>query len=130
LALASKGLVMRTIVSIGRTALFSLGALAALGFVACAPALADTITGRVLGAGAPIADSTVTLWAAGSGGPAQLGQTKTDADGRFTLTVEGKGADLYVAQGGCAPPPPQRAASIPPLRFCPCSEPRRRPTSS
>jgi hypothetical protein len=94
---------MRTIVSIGRTALFSLGALAALGFVACAPALADTITGRVLGAGAPIADSTVTLWAAGSGGPAQLGQTKTDADGRFTLTVEGKGADLYVvAQGGRA----------------------------
>jgi hypothetical protein len=71
----------------------------------------------VLGAGAPIADSTVTLWAAGSGGPARLGQTKTDADGRFTLTGEGKSADLYVVAQGRRAAAPQPAASIPPLRF-------------
>ena len=94
---------MRTIVPTTRTALFSVAALAAFGFVAGAPALADTIAGNVLGAGAPIAGSTVTLWAAGPGSPAQLGQTKTDDDGRFTLSVEGKGADLYVvARGGRA----------------------------
>ena len=62
---------------------------------------ADRINGQVLGAGAPIVGSTVTLWAAGAGTPQQLGQTQTDADGRFVLSADGKGAILYlVAKGG------------------------------
>src|SRR5262245_49446042 len=48
---------------------------------------ADRITGQVLGAGAPIANSTVTLWAANAGNPKQLAQTRTGADGRFSLTA-------------------------------------------
>ncbi|MBV8797621.1 MAG: hypothetical protein JO136_22000, partial [Hyphomicrobiales bacterium] len=56
---------------------------------------------QVLGAGAPIASSAVTLWAASAGAATQLSQSQTDADGRFTLSLDGKGADLYVtAQGG------------------------------
>jgi hypothetical protein len=43
----------------------------------------------------------VTLWAAGAGAPQQLGQTQTDAEGRFVLSADGKGAILYlVAKGG------------------------------
>lgn len=38
---------------------------------------ADSIKGQVLGGGAPIAKSTVTLWEASAGAPKQLGQTKT-----------------------------------------------------
>src|SRR5262249_32404070 len=57
--------------------------------------------GQVLGAGAPIANSTVTLWAASPGDPRQLGQTKTGADGSFTLSADADGAVLYlVAKGG------------------------------
>jgi hypothetical protein len=67
-------------------------------------AAADGISGRVLGGGAPIANSTVTLWAATAGPPAQLGQTKTGADGHFSLsatTVPASDASLYlVAKGG------------------------------
>ena len=60
------------------------------------------IKGQVLGAGAPIAQSTVTLWAASAGAPKQVVQTKTDKDGRFA--IHGTGApdtSLYlVATGG------------------------------
>ena len=42
-------------------------------------AAAGGISGRVLGGGAPIANSTVTLWAATAGVPTQLGQVKTDS---------------------------------------------------
>ena len=54
-----------------------------------APASADTIEGQVLGAGAPIAKSTVTLWSASADAPKQLAQTQTGDDGRFTLNAEG-----------------------------------------
>jgi hypothetical protein len=78
-----------------------IGAFAALRLLTSAPALADSISGQVLGAGAPIAGSTVTLWAAGAGAPTQLTQGQTDADGRFTVNANSKGADLYLtAQGG------------------------------
>ena len=40
-----------------------LGAFATIGMLASAPALAAEIHGQVLGAGAPIVGSTVTLWA-------------------------------------------------------------------
>lgn len=64
---------------------------------------AASLSGQVLGAGAPIANSTVTLWAANAGAPKQLAQARSGADGRFTLTAPTTPADasLYlVAQGG------------------------------
>src|SRR5271154_1058191 len=71
---------------------------------AAAQAQQPGITGQVLGAGAPIANATVTLWAASAGAPAQLAQTRTNANGRFTLNApggRGKDATLYlIAKGG------------------------------
>ena len=64
---------------------------------------ADSIKGQVLGGGAPIAQSTVTLWAASAGEPKQLAETKTDNEGRFELSSSGASVDssLYlVATGG------------------------------
>ncbi len=65
---------------------------------------ADSIQGQVLGAGAPIVKSTVTLWSASAAAPKQLGQTQTGDDGRFTLSAEGARSPdsiLYlVATGG------------------------------
>src|SRR5208283_2164158 len=89
----------------GPTRKLAIVALAALGLVLVGQTFAaDSIKGQVLGSGAPIANSTVTLWAATSGPPAQLGQARTGADGRFSLnaTTEGvKDASLYlVAKGG------------------------------
>src|SRR5271154_5666082 len=73
--------------------------------VFAAPAnAAENISGQVLGAGAPIANSTVTLWAASAGAPKQLAQTRTGADGRFAISAAeaaGNDSSLYlVAQGG------------------------------
>jgi hypothetical protein len=65
----------------------------------------DRIQGQVLGGGAPVARSTVTLWAAGPDAPRQLTQAKTGADGRFDLKASAfpSGAQLYVvATGGKA----------------------------
>ena len=73
----------------------------ALTALSSAHAFADRINGQVLGAGAPIVGSTVTLWAAGTGAPQQLAQTQTGTDGGFVLDADGKGAILYlVAKGG------------------------------
>src|SRR6516165_3657267 len=79
-----------------------IGAVAALSVLSSMSAFAaDRINGQVLGAGAPIVGSTVTLWAAGTDAPRRLAQTRTGADGRFALSADGKGAILYlVATGG------------------------------
>jgi len=80
---------------------------------ACSPAAADVrIKGQAQVSGAPIASSTVTLWAASTGDPVQLAQMKTNADGRFDLraaerldlrTLETKNIVLYLtAEGGVA----------------------------
>src|SRR5262245_22032092 len=65
---------------------------------------AVSLNGQVLSGGGPIANSTVTLWAATAGAPARLGQAPTGADGRFTIaaTVDlPRDATLYlVAKGG------------------------------
>ncbi len=64
---------------------------------------ADSIKGQVLGGGAPIAQSTVTLWAASADAPKQVAQTETDSEGRFEVHSAGAPADssLYlVATGG------------------------------
>ena len=63
----------------------------------------EVIKGQVLGGGAPIANSTVTLWEAGPGAPKQLSQAKTDGNGGFELRSPGAGAgaSLYlIATGG------------------------------
>jgi len=85
----------------------SILSLAATGLMLATSAVsAASLSGQVLGAGAPIANSTVTLWAASAGAPKQLAQSRTSAEGRFTLnapTVQGKEATLYlVAKGGKA----------------------------
>ena len=84
----------------------SAGFVLAIGsLVSAMPALAALgLDGQVLGGGVPVANSTVTLWAATSGAPAQLGQAKTGADGRFTIdgaAAPAKDASVYlVARGG------------------------------
>src|SRR5271156_5133355 len=57
---------------------------------------ADTIKGQVLGGGAPIAKSTVTLWQASADAPKQIAQTKTDDEGRFELRTVGVGSAIAV----------------------------------
>jgi hypothetical protein len=64
---------------------------------------ADALEGKVLGGGQPIANSTITLWAASEGAPQQLGQARSGADGRFTINSTGPtgAATLYlIAKGG------------------------------
>jgi len=65
---------------------------------------AVSLNGQVLGGGGPIGNSTVTLWAATAAAPAQLGQARTGADGRFTIAATAdspRDATLYlVAKGG------------------------------
>lgn len=66
---------------------------------------ADSIKGQVLGAGAPIAKSTVTLWEASADAPKKLTETKTNDEGRFEVRAKGASKDgiLYlVATGGVA----------------------------
>src|SRR5271167_3104328 len=63
---------------------------------------ADSIKGQVLGGGAPIVNSTVTLWAESADAPRQLAQTKSGNDGRFEIPLSAsQGVILYlVATGG------------------------------
>jgi len=65
----------------------------------------ETIKGQVLGGGAPIANSKVTLYAATAGEPKQLAQTKTDSEGRFEVRATGAPADssLYLLAFGGEP---------------------------
>jgi len=66
-------------------------------------ARATDLAGSVQGAAKPIAGATVTLYAAGTGAPAQLAQARTDDQGAFKLTYGEAPADsvLYViARGG------------------------------
>ena len=62
------------------------------------------IEGQVQAGGGPLANSTVTLWAASAAEPRQLAQARTNSDGRFELgSQETLGAEvvLYlVAKGG------------------------------
>ena len=88
------------------------GSTRAIAFVAAAcsalfwtdPTLAsDRISGRVLGGGAPIAGSTVTLLSASTALPRQLATTTTQADGTFTFAPQEavpEGSSLYVVATG------------------------------
>ena len=72
--------------------------------VGCGPAAAEALDGQVFAGGQPVAGSDVTLWAAGSGAPQQLAQTRTAADGHFafaSIAAPGPDASLYLlAKGG------------------------------
>jgi hypothetical protein len=76
----------------------------ALGWTCGSTAAAIRIEGQVQAGGGPLANSTVTLWAASAGEPRQLAQARTNNDGGFELSSqESPGADviLYVtAKGG------------------------------
>ena len=74
-------------------------------FLLINPALAAiSLNGQVLGGGNPVANSTVTLWAATASAPAQMGQAHTSTDGRFRIVTTANPAGdafLYlVAKGG------------------------------
>jgi len=80
-----------------------------LGLLTLSAAGADAairVEGHVQAAGRPVANSTVTLWAASAGEPRQLAQARTGADGAFVLganeTQRGE-TDLYVIAKGGAP---------------------------
>jgi streptogramin lyase len=63
------------------------------------------IKGQVLGGGAPIAQSSVTLWEASAAAPKQLTQAKTDNEGRFQINAAGHKPDtsLYLLAIGGVP---------------------------
>src|SRR5262249_7759566 len=79
---------------------FAIGSLMA----AISALAAVSLNGQVLSGGGPVANSTVTLWAATAGAPAQLAQALTRTDGRFTIAPTAdppRDATLYlVAKGG------------------------------
>ena len=79
-------------------------AVSALLFAVSAHA-AGMIDGQVFGGGAPIAKSTVTLWAASASPPRQLAQTKTDDQGRFEISSSGAPPEssLYLVAAGGEP---------------------------
>src|SRR5262245_61821496 len=61
------------------------------------------VVGKVQGANSPIVGSTVTLYAASAGAPAQLAQGTTDDNGSFKLSVPntpGNSVLYVVARGG------------------------------
>ncbi len=82
-----------------------IGLLALSVFPTGAALASDSIKGQVLGGGAPIAKSTVTLWEASAGAPKQLAQTKTNDDGRFEVRTKGMHSDaiLYLVANGGVP---------------------------
>ena len=66
---------------------------------------AESVRGQVLAGGAPVAKSTVTLWAASDSAPKQLGQAKTDDNGRFEVRAKGARSDaiIYLVANGGVP---------------------------
>ena len=94
-------------IKIGRVSIAVVLAACGLLGLACSPAAADVrIEGQVQAGGAPLANSTITLWAASAGEPRQLAQVKSGSDGRFQLLSQetpGTDVSLYlVAKGGQA----------------------------
>src|SRR5271167_1786344 len=77
---------------------------------------ADHLSGRVLGAGGPIANSTVTLWEAGSNEPKKLAEAKTNDQGQFRIrSTAARGTDsfLYVVAIGGVPKAQKSSADNP-----------------
>jgi hypothetical protein len=73
----------------------------------CGPASAAVrIEGQVQAGGGPVANSTVTLWAATAGEPRQLAQIKSGSDGSYVLsapeTLDANVSLYVIAKGGQA----------------------------
>jgi hypothetical protein len=69
------------------------------GFATSPAEAAVCIEGQFQAGGAPVANSTVKLWAGSAGEPRKLTQSKTAEDGSFALTADetpGPGASLYL----------------------------------
>jgi hypothetical protein len=64
--------------------------------------VSSNLKGQVLVGGRPVAESTVTLWAASANTPQKLAETKSNDDGEFEIRGQGHGDSvLYlVATGG------------------------------
>jgi len=64
-----------------------------------------TITGQVLAARAPVAGSTISLWAASPGAPRELARARSSKDGGFSINVPpSANASLYlIAKDGSNP---------------------------
>jgi len=91
------------IVRVEAKAMFAAAILALVSAGFCPAAAAANIAGQVLGGGAPIANTTVTAFSASAGNPRQLGQARTGADGRFSISAPSvpRGSILYLtAKGG------------------------------
>ncbi len=88
-----------------RKSIAMLAAIVASNLLFAQSTLAADIKGQVLGGGAPIAQSTVTLWEASADAPKQLSQTKTSDDGRFEVRTKGAHSDavLYLLASGGVP---------------------------
>jgi hypothetical protein len=82
---------------------------AAVAVLACisGPAKAAVhLDGQVQAGGGPVAQSTVTLWAASANAPTRLGQANTGDDGHFVISVDqpvGQDTSLYVVATGGRP---------------------------
>jgi streptogramin lyase len=86
--------------------LMCIALLAAGLFTAQSAFAVDVIRGEVLGGGAPVANSNVTLWEAGASEPKQRVQAKTDSQGRFQISLVGQQAavgTLYLVANGGTP---------------------------
>jgi streptogramin lyase len=84
--------------------------------VASSALAADHLSGRVLGAGDPIANSTVTLWEAGSDEPKKLAEAKTNDQGQFEIrSTAARGTDsfLYLVATGGVPKAQKSSADNP-----------------
>src|SRR5262249_10996753 len=83
-------------------AIRAVASLALVSAVLCSTADAATIAGQVLGGGAPIVNSMVTLFAASAGNPQQLGQAPTAPNGPFSISAPSVpgGSPLYLAAKG------------------------------
>jgi len=77
---------------------------------------AEHLSGQVLGAGVPIASSTVVLWEGGSTTPKKLAEAKTNEQGQFEIRfADAAGADaiLYLVATGGVPKAQKTSADNP-----------------
>ena len=101
----------------------ALGILGLLGLASGTAVAAVRIDGQVQAGDGPVANSTVTLWAASAGEPKQLAQAITAADGSFVLSADetpGPGESLYMIAKGGVPSVNKSAATIRRWRFWRC----------
>src|SRR5271155_2460798 len=107
LAMHAPGVVSRRaqMLKNGKAQIFAVRLAVGLLVCACGQATAAVrIEGQVEAGNGPVAQSTVTLWAASANAPVRLAQAQTGADGRYAIsvqTVPGDAVILYlVATGG------------------------------